>query len=156
MMMMKLMKFLVVALVAGGVCAPTLSQAGEVDGKALMCKRSFGLDTRELFTDEQKAQGLHLLALHFVSDRVEYIYPSLLEERRYIKRVMGTRIYRAETAYISWFNYRLDRKTLEVQRLGRDNLQCELIDPDKIDAYLQPYVDYGNAVDAKRRSENKI
>ena len=47
---MKLMKFLVVALVAGGVCAPALSQAGEVDGKAVMCEHSVWLGYT--FTDE--------------------------------------------------------------------------------------------------------
>ena len=45
-MMMKLMKFLVVALVAGGVCAPVASQASdldsEIEGKAIMCEKLHG------------------------------------------------------------------------------------------------------------------
>jgi len=39
-MMMKLMKFLVIALVAGGVFAPVPSQAGKIDGKAVRCEKT--------------------------------------------------------------------------------------------------------------------
>ena len=65
-MMMRLMKFLVVALVAGGVFAPAPSQAGEADGKAVMCKhvKTFW---GEPYTDEDKAEGKHLQAFHFGS-----------------------------------------------------------------------------------------
>ena len=34
--------------------------------------------------------------------------------------------------------------------------QCELIDPDEIEAYFQPYIDYGNALDDKAREGNKL
>ena len=66
-MMMKLMKVLVVALVAGGVFAPVASQAGEVDGKAIMCKYTEYLPGQP-YSDSSKAQGLHLRAYQFSSD----------------------------------------------------------------------------------------
>jgi hypothetical protein len=34
--------------------------------------------------------------------------------------------------------------------------QCELIDPDEIEAYFQPYIDYGDALDEKPREGNKL
>ena len=61
---MKLMKVLVVALVAGSGFAAVPSQVGEVDGKAIIFigDRDLINPNREPFTDEEKAQGFHLVA----------------------------------------------------------------------------------------------
>ena len=52
---------------------------------------------------------------------------------------------------------RLNRKTLLLEYGdGVFHAQCELIDPDEIEAYFQPYIDYGNALDDKAREGNKL
>ena len=43
---------------------------------------------------------------------------------------------------------RLNRKTLLLEYGdGVFYAQCELIDPDEIEAYFQPYIDYGDALE---------
>ena len=52
---------------------------------------------------------------------------------------------------------RLNRKKLLLEYGdGVFYAQCELIDPDEIEAYFQPYIDYGNALDDKAREGNKL
>jgi hypothetical protein len=52
---------------------------------------------------------------------------------------------------------RLNRKTLLLEYGdGVFYAQYELIDPDEIEAYFQPYIDYGNALDDKAREGNKL
>ena len=164
-MMMKLMKFLVVALVAGGVCAPVPSQAGEVDGKAIMCELSPNW-LGEPWSDEDKKSGDGLNAFHFESGLA--VGRSLLG--RTIYRFPSIRKYLAFRDRITWQgpdmnkHYSLNRKTLQLEVTGdsyqkterKQHGQCELIDPDKIEAYFLPYLDYKDALDAKIRAENKI
>jgi hypothetical protein len=65
---------------------------------------------------------------------------------------------------IKWNLTTLDRKTLRLDPgmwpSGVDRKlsfsQCELIDPDEIEAYFQPYIDYGDALDEKPREGNKL
>ena len=155
-MMMKLMKVLVVALAAGGVFAPVASQAGEVDGKAIMCEVKLDYLTKEPWSNERKAEGLHLYAWVLIKEG-KHIHLNTREPPRITKR-SNPISYSTTATEIEWgvnAGHRLDRRTLELesQYLGGS---CELIDPGAIEAYFQPYIDYGNALDAKMREGNKI
>jgi hypothetical protein len=169
---MKLMKFLVIALVAGGVCAPVASQAGEADGKAVMCEDNLDWRTELPYSDRVKSQGHHLTA-HVFSDGyvvTMYVLKGDKTRPRAIYRQPNKSIYYSTPNEIKWGRTTLDRKTLRldpgiypVSRLslsGTDRkllfFQCELIDPDEIEAYFQPYLDYGNALDEKAREGNKL
>ena len=165
--MMKLMKFLVVALVAGGVCAPVPSQAGEVDGKAIMCEHVVSYEKRT-FTDEDKAQGMHLAAYVFRLGKLRGSGVAVRTLPRSIYSMSTSSPYEATPTHIRWRigskSYSLDRKTLQLAvsrftasptTFGR-HAQCGLIDPDKIEAYFQPYIDYGNALDAEAMEDNKL
>lgn len=174
--MMKLMKFLVVALVAGGVCAPALSQAGEVDGKAVMCDFTiagrFPLNCDSCpYLPEEIAQGFHLTAYHFEGGGVHRItigrpledgpFSPRTIERELIKSLNGQPAkYRTSPGKIHWGSWiSLDRKTLVLSGLVT-LAHCELIHPNEIDTYFQPYVDYsddfGKARDEKAREGNKL
>jgi len=48
---------------------------------------------------------------------------------------------------LAWETLRYSRETIA---------QRELIDPDKLEAFFQPYIDYGNALDEKAREGNKL
>ena len=164
--MMKLMKFLVVALVAGGVFAPVASQAGEINGKAIMCERVEDNQGRP-FTYEQRVGGGHLDAFHFFWNQVEEIRINI-----YFKSFEVTASsdkYKATNTRIFWRDkvesFSLDRRTLllKIHPYGDGGATkkyiyapCELIDPKNIKAYLQPYMDFDNALDDKVRAENKI
>lgn len=147
-MMMKLMKFLVVALAVGGVCAPVLSQAGEVDGKAVMCKFSLGIQGGMPYINEDKAEGKHLAAFHFGSGLVFKIVISVSSRPRVADRNSPGRKYRATDTKIEWVNlgrqyYRLNRKTLHLKSIGgrvARHGKCELIDPIQIDAGDRSYL----------------
>ena len=163
-MMMKLMKFLVVALVAGGVCAPVPSQAGEGDGKAVMCK--FENDPAEkTYTVGAQLVGRPLTGVHFASNLAAKITIAAWLRPRAIQRI-GEFKYWATNTHIWWENssghkrFSLDRKTLQLELKDvfevKQHAQYELIEAEKIDAYFQPYLDYGNALDEKEREGNKI
>jgi hypothetical protein len=165
-MMMKLMKVLVVALVAGGVCAPVASQAGEVDGKAIMCEHVVSYGERT-YTDEDKAEGMHLAAYVFRLGKFRRSGVDVRTLPRSIYSMSHWSKYEATPTHIRWRigsqSYSLDRKILQLAvsryidtKLFGRHAQCELIDPDKIGAYFQPYIDYGNALDAKAMEDNKI
>ena len=186
---MKLMKFLVVALVAGSVFTsatgvahdceeiekpskPVPGEAGEVDGKAVMCQYT-QYTSGKPFSDSSKDEGTGLYACEFSSGSVyEISIRSQDRPRRYARRGYGHKQndkYESLDTKILWgghpdHTYSLNRKTLELKStpiygswMGEPGYaQCELISPDEIKAYFQPYIDYGNALDEKRRSENKI
>jgi len=164
--MMKLMKFLVVALVAGGVCAPVPSQANETNGKAIMCQR-FVDNQGEPITYEQRADGKHLDGFHFFWNQVEKIRINIYS--RNFQMTTSLDKYIATNARIFWRDgvesFSLDRRTLllRINPYGDAGATkkyifapCELIDPKNINAYFQPYIDFDNTLDDKARAGNKI
>ena len=86
-MMMKLMKVLVVALVAGSVCAPVASQAGDLDGKAVMCEKyRFDDFLARYETEEERAyykkHGGYLILFVFDADKVSQFTLMSMEDSK--------------------------------------------------------------------------
>jgi len=161
---MKLMKFLVVALVAGGVFAPVASQAGEVDGKAVLCEweKRFG---QRAYTAEEKREEGHLHAFIFgynpsaESKSPNEVYGLFISQTRELYAEETGSQYYPSLTQIHWGEtdkYILSRKTLLLKHDIFGSAQCELIEIHKITSYFQPYIDYGNALDEKVREGNKI
>ena len=109
-------------------------------------------------TAEREAQGLHLTAYVFERAFVyERVITNAVSPRRVEQLPVGP--YVVTPTHILWEVQaaRLNRKTLLLEYGdGVFYAQCELIDPDEIEAYFQPYIDYGNALDEKAREGNKI
>ena len=169
---MKLMKFLVVALVAGGVFAPVPSQASdldsEIDGKAIVCEKL------EPASGEINYGG-HIEAYIFAGGKVTSVkgpgaYDILRDAQpKLIANVLDT--YRVQATMIvfdeertSWI---LNRKTLAIHafdwirdtfvvKFGAVKKKCELIDPDKIDDAFQPYIGLLRALYDEAQEGNKI
>ena len=191
--MMKLMKVCAVALVAGSVFAPVPSQAGEINGKAIMCEKvpfGGGADSSasKKLDLHLKMLGLHLKAFKFEDDRVQAYQAPLILENSPELRIHDLGIYYVQPKEIEWERYNLDRETLILRaeladadkRLAgldrvladefpqfaeianpetfdiRRRYECELIDPDKIEAYFQPYIERRKAEDEKMYKGNKI
>ena len=151
-MMMKLMKFLVVALVAGGVFAPVASQAGGLDGKALRCEED------EEYDADLIPFGVGVVLLKFDNGRVYRYYVSpLLEDRANGLEIMDYE-YRETSTEITWVSghVRVDRKTLVYTFDEWTRAQCELIDHDELVATYQPWVDHQRALFEKASEGNKL
>ena len=163
---MKLMEFLVVALAAGSVFAsttgvahdceeiekppkPVPSQAGEVDGKAVMCEWNEG---QFQYSKEQKVEGLNLVAYVFEESLVYAHSIEISDQDRRVARSSPPYLdrYITSTTHIKWGDLSLSRRTLHIIAPSSEGL-CELIQPDKIEAYYHPYIEYGNIRGETRR-----
>ena len=168
-MMMKLMKFLVVALVAGGVFTSTTVVAGP-SGKAVLCDQSTGNKSQDRWTDERVYAGEPLVAFSFHREKG---HPSLcsnncakLYERVYrwdkqfhdttsrgtffggmiiaLYKVRGSLLHPYDHSEIV-FSYPnggrriLNRRTLELKSPWYGTVQCELINYDKIISVFEAY-----------------
>ena len=163
-MMMKLMKFLVVALIAGGVftsATVVAYAASNPAGNAVLCDYSTG--GNDWWTKERKSVGEHLEIFEFRREENfnrAYRYNVSLNPPDSPDKptVVGGRItlYEYNNDYISWFyalrgDYNLNRATLKISgatiSLGNANkeMQCELFNPAEIENFFKPWVKKYNA-----------
>ena len=165
-MMMKLMMFLVVALVAGGVCAPVASQASDLDdqlyGSYFVCT-AFG----DVVNEEEKRYGPHLsvLILRENGEVSMYKTKSMRDltdgtKPKVVRRSLGAFAVRANE--IRWRDedqeiWILYRKSLNIGKAHKKSTaRCRPMEKEEgIDKLFQPYLDRHEAEYLKMQEGNK-